>query len=190
METAAIIKHIEWIESAGEKGEQISLDDVDMRSFPIDPRILEQGFFSDCNFSEISFTGTDFYLSEFYSCDFSNARFTDCDFTKTTLDYCIFSGAVFENCKFPRADAFQSVFQKCSFRNCSFVGFNLMDCDLQSSAFTSVDFDAAYLDKVKIEGAVFTDPENLPLLNHLSIISAENQIIEGKQAVKWINSNE
>ena len=96
----AIMKHLEWIESIGETGEQIHLDRIDMHKLPFDPRVLEQGFFFECNFSGMAFDGVDFYQSEFYSCDFSNAHFTNCDFRKTTLDYSIFSGAIFENCRF------------------------------------------------------------------------------------------
>lgn len=184
----AIMKHLEWIESIGETGEQIHLDRIDMHKLPFDPRVLEQGFFSECNFSGMAFDGVDFYQSEFYSCDFSNAHFTNCDFRKTTLDYSIFSGAIFENCRFSRADAFQAVFQNCSFQDCSFVGFNLMECDLRSSVLTSIDFDAAYMDKIKCDNSIFTDPKNLLSLNHISIVVGEGDILEGESAIQRINS--
>jgi len=178
-------KHKEWIDSAGESGEQISLDCVDMHSLTIKAPLLEQGFFSECDFSGLSFDTVDFYQSEFYSCSFTGAQFSHCDFRKATLDYSDFTGAVFSNCKFSRADAFKVKFDNCVFTNCSFVGFNLMEASIIAARIETTDFDSAYFDKVNALNAQLINPMNAEKANQINIyIENITDIIEGTAAIK------
>lgn len=181
--STVFLKHKEWVDSAGESGKQINLDEVDMHGVKLEPPLLEQGYFSACDFKGIKFDGIDFYQSEFYSCDFSDAVFTNCDFRKTTLDYSDFSGAAFIGCKFSRADAYQAKFCNCSFKECSFVGFNLMEADMSQTIFEAVDFDEAYIDKSNMEGATNISPKNLDKANHISIVLQNGEILEGSAAI-------
>lgn len=176
------LKHKQWIETAGESGEQISLDEFDMHSISLDEPILEQGYFSACDFKEIVFNGVDFYLTEFYSCQFQGATFEECDFRKATVDYCDFTKATFRNCKFSRMDSYQAVFNNCVFENCSFVAVNLMESKMEGSLFEQCDFDDAYIDKATMTDARFITPSNLEKIKHISII-VSNNTLEGKAAI-------
>lgn len=175
--------HKKWVDTAGESGHQINLDGTDMHSIPLNAPLLEQGFFSECDFSGLSFDNVDFYQSEFYSCNFTEAHFTNCDFRKTTLDYCVFQGATFSNCKFSRADAFNAQFNNCRFMGCSFVGFNLMESSIIGTVIETTDFDEAYFDKINAQNAVITNPLNADMVNHISIyLESPDHILEGKDA--------
>ncbi|MBQ7624590.1 MAG: pentapeptide repeat-containing protein [Clostridia bacterium] len=183
------LKHKEWIATAGKSGEQACFDEADMHKVPLNKPILEQGYYSLCDFNGIQFTDVDFYLSEFYSCDFKNAVFKDCDFRKTTLDYSDFSKSVFINCKFSRADAFKTVFRECSFKGCSFVGINLMETNMEKATFENTDFDEAYIDKSIMSDAVFIDPENINKLNHISIVEKDGIVYSDAEAIARLLQN-
>jgi uncharacterized protein YjbI with pentapeptide repeats len=179
-------EHKLWIDTAGKQGKQLCLDETDMRTVKITPFMLEQSYYSECNFSGMTFYNIDFYQSELYSCDFTNAKFSKCDFRKCTLDYSNFSGATFVDCKFPRADAFQTCFDKCSFNNCSFVGFNIIEGSLNYAKFDLCDFDAIYLNKVSAEDFKLKKASNLDTVNYISLYITQEKIIEGVDAIKWL----
>ena len=183
--------HKQWVDSAGEFGKQISFDCTDMHSIPMKAPIMEQGFFSECDFKGMTFENVDFYLSEFYSCDFSGAHFINCDFRKTTLDYSIFSGADFTNCRFSRVDAYKTQFDKCVFRNCSFVGFNLMEGSIREDYIEATDFDGAYLDKVNAFGANVINPLNIEKINHISLyFESSETVTEGIPAIERLQHHD
>ena len=180
-------EHKLWVKSAGKNGVQLSLDGMDMRDIKLAEPLFEQAFFSECNFSGMSFEDADIYQSEFYSCNFTNVQFSNCDFRKSTLDFSDFSGAAFVGCKFPRVDSFKTDFSRCIFKDCSFVGFSIMEGILNGVQCKSVDFDEVYFDKVIIENFTLAGSKNLDRANHISFYLSENSaLIEGLAAIKWL----
>ena len=181
--------HNLWVETAGRKGKQLSLDETDMRNISFDSLRFEQGYFSECNFSGMHFEDVDFYNAEFYSCDFFGCTFTNCNFRKATLDYSQFKNAVFSNCAFPRTDAYCTQFTGGHFLNCSFVGINLMEAILDSSTLELIDMDGAYLDQVSTQNAVFQNLINTDSITHISIIpnkTNSTQLLSGADALEWM----
>ncbi|MBQ9257022.1 MAG: hypothetical protein IJ181_07865, partial [Acidaminococcaceae bacterium] len=59
--------------------------------------------------------------------------------------------------------------------------------DMRKSTFDHVDFDWAYIDKTKMEKAVFYSPANTNKINHISIVLENEMVLAGVDAVNWIS---
>lgn len=179
--------HRRWVETSGASGKPLSLDGIDMRRVSLNAPVLEQAFFTDCDFRGMAFENVDFYRSEFYSCDFSHSVFIDCDFSKCALDYSSFTGSRFYRCKFPHADAFRADFDECIFQHCSLAGINLMECSLAKARIEETDFEEAYLDKIRASDAAIICPSNIEKINRISLLHKDGKTItEGAAALKML----
>lgn len=185
---ARIDAHREWIQSAGERGSQLDLDNinmtaVDLRGFP-----FEQSYLAACKLNGLRFKDVDFYEAEFYSCDFTEAWFVGCSFRKATLDYCDFRCAHFVRCEFPRTEIYHSCFSNCCFEDSSFSGIDLMGCDLSDATFCSIDWDGAYLSQVNFRNAIGRASKNISTIVQpkIAIASTQEDWLEGQSAIEWL----
>ena len=188
---ARIAAHREWIQSAGEQGNQMDLDNFDLTAINLTTFPFEQSFLTECRLTSHRFEGVDFFESEFYSCDFTDAWFVGCSFRKATLGYCNFRRAHFVRCEFPRAEVYQSCFAECCFEECSFVGISLMECDLSGTSLVDTDWDGAYLDQIIFRGAHGNTAKNINALVHAKI-SADPEMdgwLEGTEALLLLNKH-
>ena len=181
-------EHRKWVQTAGERGSQMDLDNFDLTAMDLAGFLFEQVFLTGCRLSGLRLDSVDFYGSEFFSCDFSDTCFVGCSFRKATLDYCNFSRARFVRCQFPRTDAYQSCFSGCHFEDCSFIGFNLMESDLSRTVMIGIDWEEAYLDRVNLHAAEGRDSKSSATIIQpkISVDPALKNWLEGRQAIEWL----
>jgi uncharacterized protein YjbI with pentapeptide repeats len=76
--------HRNWVDTSGQEGEQLRLQDVDFREFDISDICLEQSFMASCTFEDLSLSNMDFHAS-LTDVDISEARFEGVLFYGVTL---------------------------------------------------------------------------------------------------------
>ena len=90
--------HAEWLESEGESGEQLILENVNSEQLTFEQiQFLTESILTECTFTDIVLNEIDLYHTEMYSCKFSKASFhkvqlitsevNDTEFTKQRLGF-------------------------------------------------------------------------------------------------------
>ncbi|MDP9699627.1 uncharacterized protein YjbI with pentapeptide repeats [Paenibacillus intestini] len=149
--------HKKWVETIGEEGEQLKLDEVDLRVFDLSDVLLEQSYLIDCTFDDLKLENVDFHSSLLASSTFINASLDRCDFYKSDLRYTDFSNCIIRNSSFSKADCWEAAFNNAC----------LVDCNLINVSFHLTDFRNARLENVDISVSTFKDT----LLNKVTLKS-------------------
>jgi len=149
--------HKKWVETIGEEGEQLKLDEVDLRVFDLSDVLLEQSYLIDCTFDDLKLENVDFHSSLLASSTFINASLDKCDFYKSDLRYTDFSNCIIRNSSFSKADCWEAAFNNAC----------LVDCNLINVFFHLTDFRNARLENVDISVSTFKDT----LLNGITLKS-------------------
>ncbi|WP_308723141.1 pentapeptide repeat-containing protein [Paenibacillus polysaccharolyticus] len=149
--------HKKWVEAIGDEGEQLKLDEVDLRVFDLSDVLLEQSYLIDCTFDDLKLENVDFHSSLLASSTFINASLDQCDFYKSDLRYTDFSNCIIKNSRFSKGDCWEAAFNNAC----------LVDCNLINVSFDLTDFRNARLENVDISVSTFKDT----LLNGVTLKS-------------------
>ncbi|MEK3824253.1 pentapeptide repeat-containing protein [Paenibacillus sp. FSL K6-1558] len=139
--------HKKWVEAIGDEGEQLKLDEVDLRVFDLSDVLLEQSYLIDCTFDDLKLENVDFHSSLLASSTFINASLDKCDFYKSDLRYTDFSNCIIKNSRFSKGDCWEAAFNNAC----------LVDCNLINVSFHLTDFRNARLENVDISVSTFKD---------------------------------
>ncbi|MCP3776150.1 pentapeptide repeat-containing protein [Paenibacillus sp. MZ04-78.2] len=139
--------HKKWVETIGKEGEMLRLDEVDLRSFDLSDKLVEQASLIECTFDDLKLENIDFHTSLLCSSTFKNAYLDKCDFYKSDLRYTNFSNCVIKNSRFSKGDCWEAIFRNA----------NLVDCNLINVLFYLTDFSNARLENVDISVATFEE---------------------------------
>ncbi|MCP1421922.1 uncharacterized protein YjbI with pentapeptide repeats [Paenibacillus xylanexedens] len=149
--------HKKWVETIGDEGEQLKLDEVDLRVFDLSDVLLEQSYLIDCTFDDLKMENIDFHSSLLASSTFINTCLDKCDFYKSDLRYTDFSNCIIKNSRFSKGDCWEAAFNNAC----------LVDCNLINVSFHLTDFRNARLENVDISVSTFKDT----LLNGVTLKS-------------------
>ncbi|OME98416.1 hypothetical protein BK124_14470 [Paenibacillus amylolyticus] len=139
--------HKKWVETIGDEGEQLKLDEVDLRVFDLSDVLLEQSYLIDCTFDDLKLENIDFHSSLLASSTFINTCLDKCDFYKSDLRYTDFSNCIIKNSRFSKGDCWEAEFNNAC----------LVDCNLINVSFHLTDFRNARLENVDISVSTFKD---------------------------------
>ncbi|MEK3703540.1 pentapeptide repeat-containing protein [Paenibacillus sp. FSL R7-0198] len=139
--------HKKWVETIGDEGEQLKLDEVDLRVFDLSDVLLEQSYLIDCTFDDLKLENIDFHSSLLASSTFINTCLDKCDFYKSDLRYTDFSNCIIKNSRFSKGDCWEAAFNNAC----------LVDCNLINVSFHLTDFRNARLENVDISVSTFKD---------------------------------
>lgn len=139
--------HKKWVETIGDEGEQLKLDEVDLRVFDLSDVLLEQSYLIDCTFDDLKLENVDLHSSLLASSTFINASLDQCDFYKSDLRYTDFSNCIIKNSRFSKGDCWEAAFNNAC----------LVDCNLINVSFHLTDFRNARLENVDISVSTFKD---------------------------------
>lgn len=139
--------HKKWVETIGDEGEQLKLDEVDLRVFDLSDVLLEQSYLIDCTFDDLKLENIDFHSSLLASSTFINTCLDKCDFYKSDLRYTDFSNCIIKNSRFSKADCWEAAFNNAC----------LVDCNLINVSFHLTDFRNARLENIDISVSTFKD---------------------------------
>ncbi|MFL0375445.1 pentapeptide repeat-containing protein [Paenibacillus amylolyticus] len=139
--------HKKWVETIGDEGEQLKLDEVDLRVFDLSDVLLEQSYLIDCTFDDLKMENIDFHSSLLASSTFINTCLDKCDFYKSDLRYTDFSNCIIKNSRFSKGDCWEAAFNNAC----------LVDCNLINVSFHLTDFRNARLENIDISVSTFKD---------------------------------
>ena len=102
--------HRKWLQTLGNEGQKLVLDEVDLSSINSVEEIYEQSYLTDCIFDNRNLKNYSFYLSKLYSTSFKNCCLENIDFTRADLSYVDFSNVALSDVKFSKCDCIETVF--------------------------------------------------------------------------------
>lgn len=188
-----IALHHEWIETIGEKGRRLSLDEIDMRAIDLSVVKIELSYLAACFFDGMLIEDVDMYMSEMYSSTFRGAVLRRCDFTKAELSYADFSGAKLIDVRFNRTWAHDTTFRRCTFVRCSIGGLHLIESDLSDCTFEDVDLSDLMTSRSLFAGSSFIRPKGLDDTLRCAEMNVgtvdEPVLLSGDGAIAWIRGH-
>ena len=184
--------HKKWIETIGEEGEMLILDEMDLRNFDFFDKILEQSQITECNFNEtrleeINFSGTLLGLSTFRKC-----YFNECDFYRSDLRYTDFSNSIIKNTRFSKSDWWKADFQNTHLIDCNLIKVFFNETDLSHAVLENIDISAAKFEKTILKDITLINIKGIEeaYVESINIGTIEVPILLYlEQAKEWIFNN-
>ena len=181
--------HREWVETSGQEGEQLRLQDVDFCELDISDICLEQSFMASCTFEGLSLNNIDFHASVLSSSLYKNSNLIHCDFYKSDLSNAEFSNSNLDTVRFSRGDLWETRFDNATIKNCNFSTCNLSLTDFSYASLTDVDISEARFEGVLFYGVTLRNIKGIEEANFhsINIGSADKpQILKGQEARDWL----
>ncbi|WP_019533952.1 pentapeptide repeat-containing protein [Paenibacillus ginsengihumi] len=186
-----LANHQHFINSKGEKGEKIILDEMDFsdRSFfgaTCTGVHITSSLFQNCVFENVEFY--DCYLCD---CRFENVTFENVNIVKANLSYSTFDQCEFHNSKIWRCDTIETEYSNSSFHHCA-----LYDCfaysSLRNMTFHHIDFEdlsfyCAIVKNIHFANVIHFDEREVG--NKLNLGSFdEEKIVTDEEAIRHLRS--
>ncbi|MDC0761075.1 pentapeptide repeat-containing protein [Brevibacillus sp. AG] len=147
--------HKQWIDSIGETGERLVVDEVDFRSIDVAEYRLVESRLIASTFDGMNLKDKDFYAAHLYSSTFRSANLENAIFIKSEASYADFSNANLQKTNFVKSSCFETVFAQADLRKAKLVNAlfyqadfrdaDLQDADIRYSSFEEVLFRGAQL---------------------------------------------
>lgn len=102
--------HRIWIESIGDQGKKLGVDEIDFRSFDLAGYPLNQAYLTACKFDGMNLSNIDMSSSLLCSSTFRNAYLVNADFYKADLSYADLTNITAQNARFAKTDCSETFF--------------------------------------------------------------------------------
>ncbi|WP_242217401.1 pentapeptide repeat-containing protein [Bacillus cereus group sp. BfR-BA-01380] len=184
--------HKKWVETIGEEGEKLRLDEVDLRNFDLSDKSLDQAYVTDCIFDNLNLENIDFYASILCSSTYRNANLNACDFYKADLSYTDFSNATIRNVRFSKSDCSEAIFNNADLIECNLINASFYLTDFSNARLNNVDISCSRFKEVLLNGVTLKNIKGIEEAHFVSInIGTLEQpiLLEQEQAKKWIIEN-
>lgn len=184
-----ILEHEKWVDSLGEKGEKLVLDEIDFREQTLRDRIMNQAYITACNFNDMNLVQIDFSWSLMCSSTFNWSTLRDCIFYKSNLGFAEFKEATFYECDLHKSDCSDTVFRDAIFKDTRFVDALLYKTDFSGSIMENVEFTLAYIEEATFNGVRMKAIKGIEEANIKSInigTTDEPQMLYGDEAKQWL----
>lgn len=188
----AINNHQMWIDSMGEKGKKINLEEKKIEGGEWKNVNLTQGNIIECMFKDITIECWDFYAAMLCSSCFEKALISSVDFVKANMSYIQFLNSNLKNTNLSKTDLSFSVFENVEINSCKFIN-TLLD----GARFTNVSLNNIDLTGAWIENVIFCNDIVLKDICGLDeahikniIIETEEQLVNLKEqeAIQWLKT--
>ncbi len=183
--------HRIWIESIGEQGEKLSVDEIDFRGFDLTGYPLNQAFLTECKFDGMNLCNMDMSSSLLCSSTFKNTNLVNADFYKADLSYADFSDANVQNVRFAKTDCSEAIFLKANLENSKLISCSLYLTDFQNANLKNVDISLSSFEETFLKGTTLTGIKGLEeaFIKSINIGTLENpMILLGEKAREWIQN--
>lgn len=145
--TKQLEEHQIWLESAGEYGKKLVLDEINLEYFDLSKFSLKEARLIGCSFDSMNLEEGNFILTWLYSSTFRNTCLQGANFYKGYVSYADFSYSNLRNSKFTDCESAETIF----------LGADLSNAELNICYFSGVDFRDSILDNANIEDSFFED---------------------------------
>ncbi len=185
--------HAEWIESEGESGEQLILENISSKQLTREQlQLLTDSVLTECAFVDTELNRIDLYRTEMYSCEFDRASFHNVQLIKSEVNDTEFTDTRFDSVSFSNAEMFDCIFTGCTFDNSTFISVGMWNTTFDECTLTNVDFESAYIENAVLVNSKFNNPINLEKATKiiLNIGTIESPLLlSHEESVKWIRGH-
>ncbi len=185
------MEHKKWLDSLGEEGENLFLDEIDLRQVSIENEVYEQGYIAACIFNNREMKDFSFYLSKLYSSSFKNCKLENVDFTKGELSYTNFSDSILCNVNFHKCDCTEGDFHNSKLFNVKLTDVFFDAVDLRNVIMQDVDISYSSFMNVLVKGISLKNVVGFEKMTNLTIDVGEagkSVILQGAEAIQWLNN--
>ncbi|OMD79251.1 pentapeptide repeat-containing protein [Paenibacillus odorifer] len=184
--------HHIWIETIGEQGEQLGIDEIDLRNVELSHYPLGQAYITACNFDGMNLNRKDFSLSLLSSSTFISTSLEGADFCKSNVSYANFTNAKVKGARFADCECIETVFVKADLSDANLVAGLFDETDFRNAILFNADVRLATFKGALLKGAILTGVRGLKeaFIKSINIGSPEQpNILVGEEAKKWLNDN-
>lgn len=186
----AIKHHKLWIDSLGEKGKKIDLEEAIIEDGKYKNVCLSQGSIIECSFQKIEIKNWDFYAAMLCSSCFAETIITSGQFVKANLAYTQFLNTRIEYSNFSKSDLSNSIFKNTEIANSKFVNSLLDHVIFEKVNLKNTDFTGAFIENVLfdkdtvMEGIYGLDDIHIKSINIGTV--KQPQYIKEQDAIQWL----
>lgn len=181
--------HRVWIETIGEKGEKLGVDEIDFRHVDLSGYPLDQAYLTECAFDGMNLEHMDMSSSLLCSSSFTNTNVVNADFYKADLSYADFTDADAQGARFAKADLSESIFTNANLSNAKLISSSLYLTDFRDANMNQVDVSSASFKGTLLHGANLTGLRGIEeaFIKSINIGTLEeSNILVGEEAIKWL----
>lgn len=185
-----IKRHKLWLDTLGQNGEKIYLEEEVIEGGYWENISLSQGNIISCVFKDMVLKQWDFYATALYSTYFEKLLIKHCGFVKAELPYTKFFETKLEDSNFSKTDFSYSNFENVEIKNSNLINTLLYNVCFKNVCFCDVDFTGANIENVLFDNCTGVkkiyglDSVHIKSIN---IGSLEKPIyLNGDDAIQWL----
>lgn len=181
-------QHQPYVNSFGETGMQIRINQFDLSNIGIKNTSLTDSFITESVFRDNRFENVEIFDAKLCGCEFKNVMFSNINFVKTDLSFCVFVNCKFIDTKLKRCETNETIFADTQFISCDL--FDVFSFSLLKNILFC-DMDLRYLDfyQVMAEHITFRNIKGFNVDKAVISLNAGNfrneNIITGENAVEY-----
>ncbi|WP_427108144.1 pentapeptide repeat-containing protein [Lysinibacillus xylanilyticus] len=184
-------KHRLWIETIGEQGEKLGIDEIDMRNVDLSQYPLDQANITDCNFDGMDLINKDISSSLLCSSTFISANLEGADFCKSNVSYVDFTNANIKAARLADSECIETVFVKADLSDANLVAGLFAKADFRNAVLFNTDIRLVTFEGVLLNGAILTGIRGIEeaFIKSINIGTPEKPIIlMDEEARKWLQN--
>lgn len=181
--------HRLWIETLGEQGEKLGIDEINLRNFNLSYYPLDQANITDCIFDGMDLNNKDFSSSLLCSSTFISTNLEGADFGKSNVSYVDFTNANMKASRLADSVCIETVFIKADLSDANLVAGLFDETDFRNAVLLNADIRLATFESVLLNGAILTGIRGIEeaFIKSINIGSPEHPIIlTDEEARKWL----
>ncbi|WP_232699734.1 pentapeptide repeat-containing protein [Brevibacillus daliensis] len=184
--------HRLWIETIGEQGDKLGIDESDLRDVDLSQYPLDQAYITACIFDGMDLNHKDISSSLLCSSTFISANLEGTDFCKSNISYVDFTNANIKAARLADSECIETVFAKADLSNANLVAGLFDETDFRNAILYNADIRLATFERVLLNGAKLTGIRGIEeaFIKSINIGTPEQpNILVGEEARKWLQDN-
>lgn len=184
--------HLRWIQTVGEQGEKLGIDEIDLRNVDLSSYPLDQAYMTACIFDGMNLNHKDFSSSLLSSSTFISTNLEGADFCKSTISYVDFTNANLKAARLADSECIETLFVQADLSNSNLVAGLFDEADFRNAILFNADVRLATFENVLLKGAKLTGIRGLEeaFIKSINIGTPEQpNILIGEEARKWLQDN-
>lgn len=184
--------HRLWIETVGEQGEKLGIDEIVLRDLNLSQYPIDQANITACIFDGMNLNHKDISSSLLCSSTFVYANLEGADFCKSIVSYGDFTNANIKDARLADTECIKTVFVKADLSNANLVAGLFDETDFRNSILINADIRLATFEGVLLNGAKLSGIRGIEeaFIKSINIGTSEQQVILiGEEAKKWLKDN-
>ncbi|WP_042473862.1 pentapeptide repeat-containing protein [Bacillus ndiopicus] len=183
--------HSHWIETIGEQGEKLGLDEIDLRNMELSQYPLDQAYITACTLDGMDLNNKNISSSLLCSSSFRSANLEGADFGKSNVSYVDFTNTSIKGARLADSECFETVFVKADLSNANLVAGLFDETDFRNAVLLNADIRLATFERVLLNGTILTGVRGIEeaFIKSINIGTPEKPIILVKEeALEWMQN--